>query len=422
MVQLEIIIEGLLLGAFAKIVTQRYRFDWWDGCFVAWAVVTAFVWPNTAIMLLVPGVMILIGGPDQEVIDIKATVVLSFECTLILLIVSHFAALFAKMIGQTSWQLGLTMILGIAVGGLLALIYRPQKTGPGLQQFKLTEAVLAVVTLLIVYEYLNFTGRNYPKSPGVLFDLVFFTTVSLIVIWLQWEHHQMQLKTATLTHQQELLVSNGRYTDEVEAHYDQLRRFRHDYQNMLLSLDEYLATDDIDGLKKYYYQALRPVNSRLTSEKYALEDLGRLQVKEIKSLVFNKLSAAQDTGTKVRFECRETVPTVGADPVSLVIALGIVLDNAVTATAHQPDSVIEMAIMTDDYGLVFAVRNTIHTELPPLWQLKRKNFSTNGPGRGLGLTNLQAIIDQHAAYMLDTAVTAHHFTQRITVKLGDHDD
>ena len=44
--------------------------------------------------------------------------------------------------------------------------------------------------------------------------------------------------------------------NEIEAHYNELRRFEHDYQNMLISIDEYLKTDDLEGLQEYYQKNL----------------------------------------------------------------------------------------------------------------------------------------------------------------------
>ncbi|WP_373385691.1 hypothetical protein, partial [Klebsiella pneumoniae] len=61
--------------------------------------------------------------------------------------------------------------------------------------------------------------------------------------------------------------------NEIEAHYNELRRFRHDYQNMLISIDEYLKTDDLEGLQEYYQKNLAPVSNRVLKEKYNLEDL-----------------------------------------------------------------------------------------------------------------------------------------------------
>ena len=42
------------------------------------------------------------------------------------------------------------------------------------------------------------------------------------------------------------------YTTNVENLYNNLRTFKHDYKNILLTLNHYIENKDIDSLEKYY--------------------------------------------------------------------------------------------------------------------------------------------------------------------------
>ena len=50
--------------------------------------------------------------------------------------------------------------------------------------------------------------------------------------------------------------------------HDQVRSFKHDFDNIVNSIGGYVVTEDIDGLKKYYYELLEECNK--TNNLYAL--------------------------------------------------------------------------------------------------------------------------------------------------------
>ncbi|WP_311736327.1 GHKL domain-containing protein [Lactiplantibacillus plantarum] len=54
-------------------------------------------------------------------------------------------------------------------------------------------------------------------------------------------------------------------------------------------------------------------------------------------------------------------------------------------------------------------------KLLPLWQLKKAGCSTKGDNRGLGLANLQEIIDKYPRVILETTYTNVVFLQKIII-------
>lgn len=419
---LAVIVQGCSLLLFSKLITRRLALSWWDGGYVGWVLFCAFQFTSMPSLLLVPGLVLLVGGAEPE-LDFKAALVISAESVLISIIVAHIAALLVRPVGLAEWALLATVGLSLLAGGVLYWIYNRQPVRVH-REFNLGETVLAILTLSIVYTYILLIERYNDDLYFVFFDLLFFVFFGLTNLWIQYEHHKVQLRENSLAHERELLVSNERYTQAIEKHYNEMRRFRHDYQNVILSLDEYLQTADLDGLKAYYQTALKPAGARLTAEKYALEDLSRVQSKPIKSLLFNKLSAAQGRGIPVSFECRQPIEMVGIEPIAVVIMLGIILDNAIEAISPSKDGQLSVAIYSETGTVTLLVRNRLDPAqaLPPLWQLKQAGFSTKGAQRGMGLSNLQRVVDTHPQVQLATTITDHHFLQRLTIVAGGADD
>lgn len=201
-----------------------------------------------------------------------------------------------------------------------------------------------------------------------------------------------------------------------------MREFRHEYQNVILSLNEYLETNDFSGLRSYYNQSLKKMGVRLTKEKYALEDASRITNKELKSIIFNKLNCAQSKGVMVSFECRDVIQIDRAMVFPIVLIIGIILDNALDATIDQENGYLQMALVQNKENQIIMVKNSIIGTLPPLWKLKTKGFSTKGENRGLGLANLQTIINQQPEMILETTIGSNYFLQKIILTKGDCGD
>jgi Predicted signal transduction protein with a C-terminal ATPase domain len=209
--------------------------------------------------------------------------------------------------------------------------------------------------------------------------------------------------------------STNRYLVQIEQHYNELRKFRHEYQNTLLSLEEYLRSDDIEGLKKYYNTSIKPISVALNQEKYKFEDISRVGNKEIKSVIFNKLYAAQLDGIKVSFEAKNEIKDFYMDSLDLALALGIIMDNAIEETRDQEHGTIQVGFIKGNTEIVIIIQNSLRKNDIPVWKMKERGFSSKGSNRGFGLKNLTEIIDRNNMATLETMKLNNYFLQKITI-------
>ena len=61
------------------------------------------------------------------------------------------------------------------------------------------------------------------------------------------------------------------YTEELERYQLGVRKFQHDYQNILLSLDAYIADGDLADLRQYYYSSFRPTFDSIVKDDFSAE-------------------------------------------------------------------------------------------------------------------------------------------------------
>ena len=101
--------------------------------------------------------------------------------------------------------------------------------------------------------------------------------------------------------------------------------------------------------------------------------------------------------------------------IDLIIALGIIIDNAMEATYKSDNRMLRVALFWTEKEQVIIVENTFKEKLLPLWQLKKAGCSTKGDNRGLGLANLHEIIDKYPRVILETTYTNVVFLQKIII-------
>jgi len=205
------------------------------------------------------------------------------------------------------------------------------------------------------------------------------------------------------------------YMKEIEARYGEMRKFKHDYQNILSSLDSFIAEEDFQGLKHYYLEKIKETSKILNKHLFGFEALSKIEVREIKSILAMKLMCAQEQGIPVIFEAVDRVTTIPLDTTILVRALGILLDNAIEELMECANGKLLVGVVKNARSTTFIVQNTCRADTPKVHQLKQLGFSTKGDGRGIGLSNLSDFVKAHSNLSLETTINENQFIQKIMI-------
>lgn len=205
------------------------------------------------------------------------------------------------------------------------------------------------------------------------------------------------------------------YTEGLESQYNQIRKFRHDYQNILSSLDSYIEENDWDGLRNYYQKSIRKSSRFITVNNFRLDDLSKIKVMSIKSLLVSKLIYAQELELDVSFEAREDIHKIPVDPLLLIRLLGILLDNAIEEVSSLGYGVVRVAAISHTDGLQLVIENTCRKDIEPLFKLQKSGYSTKGENRGLGLSNVTELVSDMPMLMSETIIENDTFTQIIYI-------
>ena len=205
------------------------------------------------------------------------------------------------------------------------------------------------------------------------------------------------------------------YTAEIEKNYKEIRKFKHDYQNIILSLNDYINEGDLIGLKEYLQNKVESVSSKMVNHDFMLENLSRIKIKEVKSILASKLMMASEKDIVTNFEAREDIEFVAMDTATLVRMLGIILDNAIEELVELGVGTLLVGAWSETRGTTFVIQNTCRVDTPKLYKLEELGFSTKGKQRGIGLSNLLELVEKEPNVLLQTSIVDGEFVQKITI-------
>ena len=223
------------------------------------------------------------------------------------------------------------------------------------------------------------------------------------------------VKSALLKKERDEQMALQVYTEELEKQYASIRKFEHDYQNILLSMRGFLDEGDLPGLREYFTTQVEVESEAITKNHFALRHLDKIKVREIKSVLTTKLSLAQHSNIWASFEANEVIDDFLIDSVKLVRMLGILLDNAIEAVSGLEKGQLFVGCFRWKSGIHFIIQNTCPPDMPPFHMIWEAGFSTKGPGRGLGLNNLAECVASLPAVSLQTNIIDKDFVQTLII-------
>ena len=205
------------------------------------------------------------------------------------------------------------------------------------------------------------------------------------------------------------------YTLRIETINNEMRKFRHDYVNILSTLSEFIREDDMQGLKKYFNEQIVPLKDNMKTRSIKLNGIENLKVREIKGLITTKFLQAQEKEIPISIEVPDEIDNINMNTIELSRITGIILDNAIEASEALEDPLIRIAFIDNEESVTFIVMNKCSDNTPKIHELFEEGFSTKGDNRGLGLSTLKELTDENENVLLDTVIENGYFVQKVEI-------
>ena len=289
-------------------------------------------------------------------------------------------------------------------------------SGKGILRLPQTWYVIDAALLLLITIYLFdnlIPGQNGSVGRMIYNNALHISGYLLVMCCLLLAMRRSYLEQIQTESKQKAMQDLQDYTRNLEAMYNSLRSFKHDYVNILLSLSGYIEDGDMDRLKDFFESKIFPTKNLITKGDYKLNQLGNIGVLEIKSLLSAKMIYAHESGIDITIDIPDKVESFLIDTVDLARILGIFLDNAMEATLETEQPQIGLNIIQNKTGVSIIISNRFLDNGVMLHKLKQKDFSTKIGHQGIGLWNAQKIISSYDNVLLETTMKCDYFTQHI---------
>ena len=198
--------------------------------------------------------------------------------------------------------------------------------------------------------------------------------------------------------------------------HDQVRSFKHDFDNMVNSIGGYVVNEDISGLKKYYNQLLEECNK--TNNLYALSP-AVINHPAIYHLLATKYYEADQKNIQINLDVFLDLNEIEERMkiYDFTRILGILLDNAIDAAVECNKKIINVTFrkeMSNDM-IVVIIQNTYNNKDVDTETIYQKGVSSKANHSGLGLWKIRQILMLNNNLNLFTTKNDEFFTQHFEI-------
>ncbi|WP_454071440.1 GHKL domain-containing protein [Enterococcus alishanensis] len=290
-----------------------------------------------------------------------------------------------------------------------------------MEKKKITAYISILLTLLIFIYNTYWLVVNYAENLFLKYLVIIFYLFLTFFVFsiLYFENKNNALKYEMKSKEAEYLLMK-KYEEETERQYNELRSFRHDYLNIISSLEYFFTNDDMEGAHEYFDKVIQPTRSMFQSNLLKLNKLNQIKSPELRSLFTTKLSFAQNKGIEIILDIPEEIAiNQKFDFLKLTRIFAIILDNAIEELADLKEGKLIVLFLNEADHVVIVVKNSTRADLLPLHALSVKGYSSKGANRGLGLSNLEMLVESSENIFIDTEIANNTFSQKIILENGD---
>lgn len=210
------------------------------------------------------------------------------------------------------------------------------------------------------------------------------------------------------------LESAESYNNTLRILHDNVRGFKHDFDNIVTTIGGYVKTEDMDGLKKYYHQLeddCEKVNNLYILNPEVVNNDG------IYNLLTKKYNEADSKNIKINISFLLDLGNLHMKIYEFARILGILLDNAIEASSECDEKIINLNFRNDTKNSreLITVENTYNDKNVDTEKIYEKGVSGKENHTGLGLWEVRKIIKKNNNVNLHTSKNDTYFTQTLEI-------
>ena len=222
------------------------------------------------------------------------------------------------------------------------------------------------------------------------------------------------IKTMKLQIATKSLENAENYNKTLSILYDNVRAFKHDFDNMIFIIGGFINTDDMDGLKKYY--------SSLEKDCQNVNNISLLNPKLINNpgiynLLTTKYQSAQNENIEKQLDFFFDLNKLHMPIYDFSRMLGIFLDNSIEAATLSNDKIIKITFRdsTTSNTQIIQIENSYTNKTVDTQDIFKKGITEKPNHLGMGLWEVKQILKRNNNVNLITEKNDIYFKQRLEI-------
>ena len=254
--------------------------------------------------------------------------------------------------------------------------------------------------------------EQFERNNGSNFMITILLLLMIYVLFVYISRQDMQKQQ--IDAQKINLQQQAAYIKNLESLQHEVRRFRHDFKNMMSGM--YLQAQDgnISAVQTFIQNITADFDHQVEGELKLMNQLANIHHLAVKSLVLTKLEQMKQSNIHYHLEVFRTFDKTQLRETDLCRCLGILIDNAIEAVQGHPEGQIHMIISSQGDYTTFLVKNTLH-EVIDFHKIGTVGYSTKNKDRGVGLASYHRILSQYGFALPSTTVKNGFFIQELKI-------
>ena len=262
--------------------------------------------------------------------------------------------------------------------------------------------IALIVQLIITIYYTD-------KLPVII---TFLSFISLLAYFSISIYSLTRIMKLTLTTRK--LESAEEYNNTLRILHDNVRGFKHDFDNIVTTIGGFIRTSDMNGLEQYYLQLeddCQRVNNLYILNPEVVNNDG------IYNLLTKKYYEADAKDIKVNITFLLDLSKLNMKIYEFARILGILLDNAIEASSECEEKLINLTFREDSKNSrqLIIVENTYKNKDVDTEKIFEKGVSGKEEHSGLGLWEVRKIVKKNKNMNLFTTKNEKFFIQQLEI-------
>ena len=210
------------------------------------------------------------------------------------------------------------------------------------------------------------------------------------------------------------LESAEEYNKSLEILYDNVKGFKHDFDNIVSTLDGFIENNDMNGLKNYFNEVKK--DCKITNN-LSIINPRIINNPGLYSLLNNKYFKATNLGITFEFEYFLDLNKLEINLYELSRILGILIDNAIEEAEKCNDKIVKVSFLRENRNnrAIISIQNTYSNKDVDIDKIFDKGISGKNNHSGIGLWEVRNYIKKSRNLDLFTSKTDKFFKQELSI-------